>query len=520
MDWFTAQKSLTGFSKKAEKHFCKAVTDMVIFSCPHMGALSEVLALRYIKCENEQAVLLTPQNFGDSKFSKNIARKRIFDRIISTSFDIRPFTESESLMEEKISAYYDGFFQKCGINLKDVTAFYLWADVENLLSVYLSLKGIKHTLVEMYEGQFKQDWRYGIKVTYLNYKPAFETMQRKWFALCGEGGSLINRITVGSGGETARDGRIDLEKQFLNMESRHKKKLLRCFKPSVLSRRPCSLFLLNSDGYSDPKTKLSGQKRYLAFQIIADYIRERPLILKNHPADTFDFHAAFSKAKTAETNVPIEFFALDPKMCVKNIYSVNSTGGDKISAFINENIKLGDAFLFDFRILHKLYAAFALSEYMSDEFTRHHFFGIDLKMAENAGIYMFGAQWKEGEPFGINPEILLGNIFAVIGAHAEAHAKALRGALAGASADTKVLLFDDSCLPHTAEQDEYGLLQNIVTFRIVKKPCRKTILADTEEEIFYFYCKEDAAREKVKNFFAEKILENTGLEIKVEAVQP
>lgn len=80
MDWFTAQKSLTGFSKKAEKHFCKAVTDMVIFSCPHMGALSEVLALRYIKCENEQAVLLTPQNFGDSKFSKNIARKRIFDR--------------------------------------------------------------------------------------------------------------------------------------------------------------------------------------------------------------------------------------------------------------------------------------------------------------------------------------------------------------------------------------------------------------------------------------------------------
>ena len=75
MDWFTAQKSLTGFSKKAEKHFCKAVTDMVIFSCPHMGALSEVLALRYIKCENEQAVLLTPQNFGDSKFSKNIDRK-------------------------------------------------------------------------------------------------------------------------------------------------------------------------------------------------------------------------------------------------------------------------------------------------------------------------------------------------------------------------------------------------------------------------------------------------------------
>lgn len=272
--------------------------------------------------------------------------------------------------------------------------------------------------------------------------------------------------------------------------------------------------------YSDPKTKLSGQKRYLAFQIIADYIRERPLIFKNHPADTFDFHAAFPKAKTAETNVPIEFFALDPKMCVKNIYSVNSTGGDKISAFINENIKLGDAFLFDFRILHKLYAAFALSEYMSDEFTRHHFFGVDLKMAENAGTYMFGAQWKEGEPFGINPEILLGNIFAVIGAHAEAHAKALRGALAGASADTKVLLFDDSCLPHTAEQDEYGLLQNIVTFRIVKKPCRKTILADTEEEIFYFYCKEDAAREKAKNFFAEKILENTGLEIKVEAVQP
>ena len=491
---------------------------MVVFSCPHMGAFWQVCTLRFTRYKRENAVLLAPNTFLQSKYVQNFIDTKIFDSIVPVRFpNVQEYCGSEKELSKAILQYYDKLFDEKGINLKKVKDFLLWADVENLFSIYLSVKGVQHTLVELEPGQFAKDSRYSVNVQYLHWGISYETLHRRYYALCGEGGNIINRILFGDEDKriNEKDEVYNFKKNFLAIDHASKKELLKCLELSGLSGDGSCIFLLNSLGYTMPHTKLTRSNFYLSYQIIIDYLRESDVIVKDHP-QTHDvgFEQAFARAKKLDNVVPIEFFSLEDKLKLRKIYSANSTGGDKLLwlGSIEESVKLGDIFLKEFRNLHKLYTAFCTADLVKTQKTRFHYFGLNKQLVENFNRYMFESLWGQDELHGLNPEILAGDIFVFIGAGAERFSPQLQKALENAPENVKVAFLDTKAIPFSAQKRDDEILPFLRPIRIRKTACADT-LCDSDDEYIYLYCKSTAVREQLENLQVQKYLNNTGIRV-------
>lgn len=490
---------------------------MVVFFCPHLGALWEVCTLRFTRFRNQSAVFLTSDTFLKSDYPARFLKNKVFDKIIGGKVSVKNDMRDEAALQEAVVRKYDELLQKNGIALNEVTQFLLWADVENLFSIYLSVKGIPHTIVELEEGQFKKDSRYSVNVRFLGYDPCYETLHRKYYALNGEGGNLISRILLDTpdAAHGPKDECYDFSAGFSSLPQEDKEVLIDSFDLKELREKNFDLFLLNSAGYTLPATKLSREAYYLVYQMIADYLDTDNLLIKDHPhTHDFAFDEAFPKAKVVPGLIPVEFFALTHDFKLNCIYSANSTGGDKLAGHAKAIVRLGDAFLREFRLLHKLWAALALCRCISSPSTRYHYFGIDKQFVNNANTYMFGNLWKQEDLHCINPEILKGDIVVFVGAGGAKYAAQLRKALLNAPQDVKAVFLTESAIPFGAQATEDEILPYILPIAINKKPTGKTA-ADLEDEFIYFYCKDEAVRKKAGALKADKVLPNT--EIKVSA---
>lgn len=490
---------------------------MLLFACKHIGFFNEVVALRFTEFKDEKAILMTSDLFVRSDYAEEFIKNGVFEYVFEDKINIRKNCDGEEDALSAVVSYYDELLKSNGYTAKSFSHVLIWTDVENLFSVYLSVKGVPHTLVEAEKGQFKKFERYTISVKFGGYKPVFEAVHRKYFALCGEGGTLISRILWDESDKVSeKDSVFDFSSSFFKLQQDKKELLLSCFKLTDLYIKDRELFLLNSAGYSNPKTKLENKNYYLPYQIMIDYLDHAEIMIKGHPQSSFDFKKAFPAIEEVPSLVPIEFFVLSDSVKIKAIYSVMSTGGDKIVDRVESVVKLGDAFLFEFRLLHRLFAAYSLVPLVCNDRTNFHYYAIQKQLIENFGRYMCGDFCEIREIHGVNPEILTGNIFTFIGEDGVKYCEQLRKALLNASHNMKAVFLDKKSIPFSIQESMDEILPFIVPLRIQKSQIGETI-SDLEDEYIYFYCKDAVVREKIWNAKAEKVLKNTGIRVSVEA---
>ena len=491
---------------------------MVIFSCPHMGAFWQVCTLRFTRYKDEEAVLLTSETFLKTKYAALFLKEGVFSKILIGKInEIGDFCESEKSLLEKIKTYYDELFNRNSIDLQNISAILLWADVENLFSIYLSSKEIKHILVETEFQQFEIDSRYSVNVRFLHYNKAYESLHRKYFALCGESGGNIYRILYRNNDIkiNERDEGYNFDQHFFELDRLDKETLIKCFELDGIDIENFNIFLLNSAGYTIPLTHLSKGNYYLVYQLIVDYLCEGNIYVKDHPhTHDYGFERAFVENRRLAGIIPIEFFTLIKNFKINNIYSINSTGGDKVNRYAQKVVKLGNCFLSEFQSLHKLYAAFSIANLLHTAKTKYHYFCLDKQLLENYNVYMFEQIWEEGELHGINPRILSGDIVAYIGTRAEKFSVELQNALYNASEETKVIFLDKKAIPFAHQKSADEIIKNIVPIRIRKYAVADTV-SDLEDEYIYLYCKSASVRMQVKTLYCQRILKNTGIGVSI-----
>lgn len=498
---------------------------MVIFSCPHMGAFWQVCTLRFTRYKDEEAVVLAPASFCNSEYAKKFLANSVFSKIILDKMHVKEYCDSEENLEAAIVQHYTALLASNNILLDNFISCVLFADVENLFSIYLSSQNISHILVEMYHGQFQKDNRYSGNAKLLGYGIIYEALHRKYFALNGEGGFLIHRILFGDENKVIDEENesINFLKSFYELNDDIKRELCDCFNMQLPTTGRYSLFLLNSSGYTLlrtegcvlPKDEKMRAEYYVVYQNIIDYLNNESVLVKDHPqTHGYNFERSFKHCKIIPNDIPIEFFCLLKENKIEYVYSINSTGGDKLIGLVKEVVKLGDIFLTQRKQIHKLYASFLLGSALKKINTKFYYLCINKQYLDNFNKYMFDPLWGQNELHGVNPSILLGEIIVFIGAESEKFSVELQTALYNASEETKVIFLDKKAIPFAHQKSADEIIKNIVPIRIRKYAIADTV-SDLEDEYIYLYCKSASVRMQVKTLYCQRILKNTGIGVSI-----
>lgn len=488
---------------------------MVLFCSTHLMNLYQFLTLKCMRYEEQEVVLLTKNDFAESTYARNMVESGLFAKIIS-HVELLHKKEAQT-WEEIIEKYYDNIFEKNNLDLDAFSEIYITCDCINNFYLYCTFKKRNVIFVESFEGQFKDRHRYKVLTEFWNGSFEYEKLTEKFNSLSGEGENVVKRYLYGSEERVIddKDEIVPFLDCFYSIPDSFKTRILDVFE--IDRESYTNILLLNSYRYSIPKSCVQEIYHYLPYWLLADYYFSESdvLYIKDHPMTSKDlFNKAYKLDKVVmKADIPIEFYALCDDFYVENLVSVNSTGNNKIARFVKNEISLGDSYLWNFRLLHKLFATYAIDEYLGRS-RFYHIYGVNKEFVTNFKNTVF-LPFEEKQPYNISTKILKGNIFCVIDEIPETEIDNIGIALLNADANTKVV-FLDSCKKRKFITCNYPeLLEFIVPIEIKKKKLREDTLSDTEIEIIYFFCKDEGIRDTLSHFSVEKTLIYTGIKISI-----
>lgn len=488
----------------------------IIFIVQHMGSLFQFITLKETLYKKEKVILFVNKpKFTDTKFAKNLIKENIFENIISYS---EPLTKFDSEDINSIIKIFDKVFEDNSVNINDIKHTVSACDTQNLFAIYLATKKINVDYIELIPNQLCDNNRYAINRICAGAPLWVEELSIKYDALTGAGKNTKKRyLYPESKIEFKKDIHYDFVKEFYNLPREYKDKILKCLEINdKIDFNNFNVLLCNSSGWSCPKTGLQLPYHYIPYLLIADYyfLEKDNVYIKDHPQTPrqhFDKNIA-THSQTLNAETPIEFFGLLENFHIKKLVSVKSSGNDKIKRFVDEEIKIGDSFLFNFRRLHKTYISYMIQDYL-DRKSNLHIFNLSKEFALNLKNIACN-KVTENDIRGINPSILKGNIFTLISDYTMEQGPKLEIALLGADIDTKVVFYKlNDYLPFSI--DSINLLDYLVPITIKKEKLREDTLSDIESETIYFFCKSEEIRNKLKIFTFSKDLKNTGIKVNV-----
>ena len=502
------------FSAISDWGFLQKEVHMILFCMSHPMSLYQFLTLRFTRYKNEKVYFLMHKGTAESFFSKNMQEKGIFEKII-------PYGENcmgDIEWKTWINAYFDKILEENNMQLTQFKEVIISCDVGNNFYLYCCFNNKPVTFLEGYLNQFMDRNRYTVRRVYGRGSLTHEELSKKYDALCGEHQMVNKRYLFGVENKVidGKDEYIDFYSTFWNIPVTYKETLKECFKfDKVNFDENFNLLLLNSTGYGIPKTNTERREYYYVYQLIADYYFNTfdNVYFKNHPDSPKEeyLEVICKHEKILGTEVPIEFYALDDKFRVEKLLSAKSSSNEKIKQFVKEEITLGDSILFHFRLLHKLYVAYAYDAYLGKS-KGYHCYGVDNELMTNFLKYALG---RNEEIKGINPQILKGDIFAIIDIIPEEQRDNISKALIEADENTKVCFFTSRDELACMLAGYMQLVQYIVPIKISKEKLREDTLGTLENEEIFFFCKNSHVREYIKRFSLHKSLHHSGIEIYV-----
>jgi hypothetical protein len=503
---------------------------MVLFHCGHLASLSQIIALRYNRHPNEEAVLLVSSwAFTDSLFAKKLTQIGVFSKIIlCPSWFSQPEKTIEA-QETVICQRFDALCETNAICLDEFSVIYSACDVANEFAIYCSINKIDFELIEACAEQFQDIRRDSVQERFANADPSFTAINKKYDALSGANNAFVKKRLrfdysgLEHVGIPDKDEWIDFAQLLQSISQDCKKLIVSCLDEKIRYLRDdkTCLLLTNSSGFSMNQSNLKGKNINLPYQILLDYYmypKDSLVFVKAHPHEFVNTPVVndIEDGISIDTNIPIELYNLDEEFYVSKTLSVITTSAGKIAERIRQDVRVGDRFFQNFRLCHKLFFAFTLAQQVCTPKTVHHARIIDQDfLVKFARLCIAG--FGEYEPKDLRGNILNGDIFTVIDVVPPENQADIIAALTNAEPLTKVIFLNtknDAAFfaPHHLE-----LLDYIVPITIRKTATKENCIADIDDEVFYFFCKDPDIRRKAEQFSMEKTLKYTKIKLEIFA---
>jgi hypothetical protein len=500
-----------------------------------MGALSQIMSIRYHRHAGEEAVLsMSDTTLQQSNFAKRLVEEKIFNKIILilNAFSLKE--ESVENHEQKILDYFDTVAKQNDIDFNSFSDIYVVQDVNGEFPVYLSMRNIPYIMIEIYvEGQQQLDFLERpfiferVKAAHSSYAKVLQ----KHKALCGTADICKKRLraenkTSDHSKSLPKDEWIYFNSLFDNISDEYKNIIYKCLDENIdsIQEKDSCLVLPNSPGLLSHDARLDYAHMNLAYQIALDYYNhndESRIIVKEHPYA----HPSFSLDKYIENPivldsiVPIEFYRFIPNFSINKVFSVMTSALDKIGDCAKENIQLGQSYYGHFRRCHKLFFAFSLhlrlnsgktscnmSDFCSAQFIR------------NFARFCFDdfSNYEPRRGFGLHN--LKGDNFIILDEVPPEGKKYLIAGLSNSDPLTKIILLNTNKDFAFFDFERLDLLEYIVPFVIKKTAVSNKCISDTEPETLFFFCKDKSVRDAAKTFSMQKSLKHTKLTLHFSAV--
>jgi len=487
----------------------------VIFNANHSAALYQFVVLKKkLYPEDDIILFINNINLGNSDFAHGLVENKIFNKIVCFC---EPFDSYNGKTgEDAIKSFYDELFYANGLSINDVTEVITACDIQNWFGLYCVLNGVFPDFLEMHDNQFLDFYRYsGNRIT-SNGPMWVEELSLSYRILDGEDERVKTRyLCKGSVVKFAgKDIIIDFIEEFYSLPNEMKNSIVKAMNLKSINYSSCDLLLLNSFGWTNAKTRLSYPNHYVPYFLMADYYLSgnSSILFKDHPQTnpTYFNDVVSKKENVINSIIPIEFLGLIDNFRINKLLSVNSTGNDKISRFVETTSKAGDSYLLNFRYLNKLYVALML-EAQFQKSINFHIFGID-HMFIKSFIDNTSINFRYENILGVDPSILKWNIMVFIGDVPEESIIHIKSALRNADLETKVIFINDKLISSLDENDE-DILLDIIPIKITNEKISDDSLYDFDSEFIYFFCKSAEMKQIAKKFTIRKNLLHTGISI-------
>lgn len=487
---------------------------MVLFVLEHITALSQSIALRYTRFENEVCTLLLKNDFADSEYAKKLVSAGVFDKIIKYYEILGTGFSTENGYVQNICSYYNNIFSTNDIVIEEYNNIFVATDIINTPSIYFHLHNIEHSFIELHIGQYTIPQRYEQLFNMSkNSNPFEKEIYLKYSALTGES-DLVNKRYLYSNNKdeivNEKDEIVDFMKLFYSIDPKYKNILKDIF--GSINMKNNNLFLFSGAGRVPLTPNISNP--YLCYQMMCDYYLEENsnVIIKDHPnAHLGDIEKVFTTGNIQflDKMVPLEFYALEDGFYIDKVISVATTATQKVDRYIGKNIDLKSVYFNNFTLTHQLYVSYALDEFLG--LCRSYlFYGIHKITIENVKNLIFNNTKSLSN---LNISDIKGDTLNIIDNIPQDNFLNIYNSLKNVNLITKVIFINSNKSFDFLNCFDESLLQCLIPFTIKKKKLRNNTICDIKDEMIYVFCKSTEMREKIRSFTFEKSLEFTGIEI-------
>jgi hypothetical protein len=507
---------------------------MVLFYCGHIGALSQIMSIRCHKHPDEEAVLaVTRIDIYRSNFIKKLVEEKVFNKVILMDIAFSLKEESVEKHEQKIIGCFDKNAKQNDIDFKSFSDIYIIQDATGELPIYLSIKNIPYTMVEMYMENMQQldASRYHIAETNLKAHPSYTAVLRKHKALCGTADICKKRLraenkTSDHSKSLPKDEWIDFNFLFANISDEYKNTIGKCLDENIASvqERDSCLVLPNSYGFLTNIAKVDLAHMQVVLQLALDYYNhndESRIIVKEHIYlhPNFPLYKYIENPVVLDLIIPIEFYRFIPNLSINKILSISTSAAGKIGDCVKENVNLGGSYYTYFRLCHKLFFAFSLHLRLNNGKTVCNWAkGFNTEFIYNFAHFCFDDFPNYKPEMGFRWQDLKGDNFTIIDEVPPESKKDLIAGLNGADPLTKIVFLNTKKDFAFFDFERFDLLEYILPFVIKKTALNDKCISDTEDETLFFFCKDKAVREKARSFILQKSLKHTKLSLEISTV--
>ena len=490
---------------------------MVLFTMEHIGSLWLVLLFRYKIHKDESAVLFTLNMYKDFEFLNNMKKEGIFTNIIYYSPKYRRDQLLNRDWEKQIDEDYDNMFENIDLSISDFSYIYCTFDISNDFSIYATRNGIVHNYIESGIKDFREE-KYSILTNAFNGDAEHERITRKYDALLGLKNPYVKKRYVWER-ESEKDVMVDFIEEFFGLGDDAKRVLAKCLKQvGVPKGQNISVFFMNSWGWTCGRAKVKIEDLYLVYALIIDiYLSDVDnLWIKDHPiniqVEKYASRSGLFKYNSIDRTVPIELLSFCMNLRFNKVISCNSTSNFKLRKYVEQNIVLGDEAFYFWQDLIKMFVTYDIQKYIGERF-KNYYYGVNRNLLINY-IKATGNLLENNEPMGINPSILKGKIFTIIGRVGEDDKEKINFALCNADEDTTVIIWNYN---RNSFQLDVSLMEFLLVVRIEKRLKGYSIINSSNEYIGIF-SKSRALRSKVKKYYLIKELANSKCDIEASVI--
>jgi len=516
---------------------------MVLYQVYHCGFLGQIITHRLTKYPNENAILLagnrSPIHFGSyTEVCKNFVESGLFDQFFCYDEFLGIGTQSsEGDVEQAILAGYDKHFHKIGLDIKTFKTIVISFDGYNSFGIYLSLKGIKHSIINVSSDIFIRHHSQYNRLKKMN--PDLEA----YFNVCYKhfaSASLITRPepTLRS---QFKDHDKNTKHEFFDEISSIQgfcgndiQKILSAFNldNDMIYKSGKVLIVPYSTGGLNVESKKSHnaiQKRYsidnqyhLIHQYLFDYyLPDKNIVIKPHPSiplsgDILNLYYAGRKCFPAL--FPMEFIPIIKADNENSVYDTavigSFTGKSKTAGLARNLLFVSHEFYTRFYILNRIYVTFSMLRELFPELI------IKLRMNDDSVLV------KEFSEYAMNFEQDLlvedntdcftdTNTAYILNDHGGNSYETLARLMN--AAENSMVFFLDSNEKFYEFLHEHGTLHQFIVQITIKK-IKLNIAPNLElclDERLYVFCKNKHNRKKIMKFTMKKRLKSVGIDLQI-----